>query len=83
MLSLGGSRSLTDRACLILLAVVFGGSVLIWFFWSSAKWWALGILVLLGLERVGEERICLWMFFISVTMEAIWLFCRFVFNFQL
>ena len=83
MLSLGGSRSLTDRACLILLAVVFGGSVLIWFFWSSAKWWALFIGALLVLKWIGEDRICAWMFFICVVTASAWLLCRYVLGFQL
>jgi len=67
----------------MVLTIVFGGSILIWFFWSGAKWWSLGILVLLGLERVGEDRICLWMFFVCVVTASVWLFCRYALDFQL
>jgi hypothetical protein len=76
-------RTVLDKVCLWALVVVFSVVVAVWFLWSSAIWWAIGLLILSAMVFVGEEVILRWMFFISLISGIVWLLFKLVLDIDL
>jgi hypothetical protein len=76
-------RTALDKFCLWLIVAGIVLVTAIWFFWSAAVWWAVGLVALAVLMLAGEDIIMRWMFFISVSSGVVWLFFRYVLGVEL